>query len=93
MTKRIAYLDLTKLWAIFLVCMGHAFGMLSVGHGALYVVAPAVGVATVLACYLLARLFSRNRITAQLFLGASPSLRSATRRSATRRSAALSGHK
>ena len=35
MTKRIAYLDLTKLWAIFLVCMGHAFGMLSVGPSAL----------------------------------------------------------
>lgn len=34
-TKRITYLDLVKLWAIFLVCMGHAFGMLSVGHGAL----------------------------------------------------------
>lgn len=33
--QRIAYLDITKLWAIFLVCMGHAFGMLSVGHGAL----------------------------------------------------------
>lgn len=29
--KRIAYLDLTKLWAIFLVCTGHAFTMLSVG--------------------------------------------------------------
>lgn len=57
-----------------------------------YVVAPAVGVATVLACYLLARLFTRNRITAQLFLGASPSLRSVARRSAARSSAALSGH-
>lgn len=33
--KRIAYLDLTKLWAIFLVCMGHAFTMLSVGPSAL----------------------------------------------------------
>lgn len=32
--KRIAYLDLTKLWAIFLVCTGHAFTMLSVGEGA-----------------------------------------------------------
>ena len=32
--KRIAYLDLTKLWAIFLVCMGHAFTMLSVGYQA-----------------------------------------------------------
>ncbi len=34
-SKRITYLDLTKLWAIFLVCMGHTFGMLSVGEGAL----------------------------------------------------------
>ena len=33
--QRIAYLDLTKLWAIFLVCTGHAFTMLSVGEGAL----------------------------------------------------------
>lgn len=33
--KRIAYLDLTKLWAIFLVCMGHVFTMLSVGPSAL----------------------------------------------------------
>ncbi len=33
--KRIAYLDLTKLWAIFLVCMGYAFTMLSVGPSAL----------------------------------------------------------
>lgn len=33
--KRIAYLDLTKLWAIFLVCTGHAFTMLSVGDVAL----------------------------------------------------------
>lgn len=32
--KRIAYLDLTKLWAIFLVCTGHAFTMLSVGYQA-----------------------------------------------------------
>lgn len=29
MPKRIAYLDLAKLWAIFLVCTGHAFQMLS----------------------------------------------------------------
>ena len=35
MSKRIAYLDLAKLWAIFLVCMGHAFTMLSVGEQAL----------------------------------------------------------
>ena len=34
MPKRIAYLDLAKLWAIFLVCTGHAFQMLSVGDGA-----------------------------------------------------------
>lgn len=34
-----------------------------------YVVAPVVGVITVIVCYLLARLFTRNRITAQLFLG------------------------
>lgn len=33
--QRIAYLDLTKLWAIFLVCTGHAFTMLSVGEQAL----------------------------------------------------------
>ena len=33
--QRIAYLDLTKLWAIFLVCTGHAFTMLSVGEAAL----------------------------------------------------------
>lgn len=33
--NRIAYLDFTKLWAIFLVCMGHAFTMLSVGYDAL----------------------------------------------------------
>ena len=33
--QRIAYLDLTKLWAIFLVCTGHAFTMLSVGEGVL----------------------------------------------------------
>lgn len=32
--QRIAYLDLTKLWAIFLVCTGHAFAMLSVGYQA-----------------------------------------------------------
>lgn len=32
MKQRIAYLDLTKLWAIFLVCMGHAYPMLSVGE-------------------------------------------------------------
>ena len=32
--KRIAYLDLAKLWAIFLVCTGHAFTMLSVGYQA-----------------------------------------------------------
>ena len=32
--QRIAYLDLTKLWAIFLVCTGHAFTMLSVGYQA-----------------------------------------------------------
>ena len=37
-----------------------------------YVVAPIIGVLTVLVCYLLARLFARNRITAQLFLGISP---------------------
>lgn len=36
-----------------------------------YVVAPVIGVLTVLVCYLLARLFTRNRITAQLFLGTS----------------------
>ena len=36
-----------------------------------YVVAPVVGVITVIVCYLLARLFTRNRITAQLFLGIS----------------------
>lgn len=35
MKQRIAYLDLTKLWAIFLVCMGHSFTMLSVGPSAL----------------------------------------------------------
>lgn len=35
MKQRIAYLDLTKLWAIFLVCMGHAFTMLSVTDQAL----------------------------------------------------------
>ena len=34
-----------------------------------YVVAPVVGVITVIVCYLLARLFTRTRITAQLFLG------------------------
>jgi len=36
-----------------------------------YVVAPVVGVITVIVCYLLARLFTRTRITAQLFLGIS----------------------
>lgn len=35
MPKRITYLDTTKLWAIFLVCTGHAFTMLSVGEEAL----------------------------------------------------------
>ena len=35
MPKRITYLDITKLWAIFLVCTGHAFTMLSVGEEAL----------------------------------------------------------
>ena len=35
MKHRIAFLDLTKLWAIFLVCMGHVFPMLSVGEQAL----------------------------------------------------------
>ena len=34
-----------------------------------YVMAPVVGVITVIVCYLLARLFTRNRITSQLFLG------------------------
>lgn len=33
--QRITYLDLTKLWAIFLVCMGHAFSMMAVGRNAL----------------------------------------------------------
>lgn len=35
MKQRVAYLDLTKLWSIFLVCMGHVFPMLSVGEQAL----------------------------------------------------------
>ena len=34
-----------------------------------YVVAPIVGVITVIVCYLLARLFTRSRVTALLFLG------------------------
>lgn len=34
MKQGIAYLDLAKLWAIFLVCTGHAFTMLSVGEQA-----------------------------------------------------------